>query len=271
MNGLENVTVALAATLSDRHGRCQPGLKRVAGTLRELFDVIAVNATTVTSSGLLDALREELGATVTLHPPGDRIGWARKESVLSARELGGQLVLYSDFDHMLRWAEAAPEEIRQALVTGGKHDLTVIGRSSAAFAASPARLRETERLVNHVYELITGRAWDLMFAVRVLSTTAVSLLADQCDETTLANDVVWPLLAEQHGLRLAYVAAGGLSYRTSQDFDTPADERDGDPLGWIDRLELAALHGAAMRPFAVAAERGARDAVSGLTDRPPTR
>ncbi|HET9061212.1 MAG TPA: hypothetical protein VFN61_14935 [Acidimicrobiales bacterium] len=126
--------------------------------------------------------------------------------------------------------------------------MVVVGRTEDAFSAMPERLRQTEELVNHVYKLATGRSWDLMFAIRVLSKEAAGVVAN-CDEPTLANDVVWPLLAEQQGLDVGYVPAAGLAYRVQADFDSAKDGRDNDASLWIERLEIAGRHASAMRPY----------------------
>jgi hypothetical protein len=66
---------------------------------------------------------------------------------------------------LTRWSWIAP---------GGssRSGSLVVGRSAAGFAASPERVHGTERLVNRVYTLMTGRDWDLMFAMRRLTASA---------------------------------------------------------------------------------------------------
>ncbi len=116
-------------------------------------------------------------------------------------------------------------------------------------SASPRRLLETERVVNHIYELMTGRDWDLMFALRLMSAAAARVVVDSSTEDTIANDVEWPLLAERGGFSLAYFAAEGLSYRTTQEFDAAADSGDGDAALWITRAEIAAQHARTLGRF----------------------
>lgn len=94
-----------------------------------------------------------------------------------------------------------------------------------------------------------GRRWDLMFAVRLMSRDAAELVVRQCQESTVANDVEWPLAAEKHGLEIGYFAADGLSYRTIHDFDRRADGHDHNPVEWIRRIEIAADHAATLRRF----------------------
>jgi len=139
--------------------------------------------------------------------------------------------------------------MRRVLASAPEAGMLVIGRSPGAMTHGPARLKETESVVNHVYALMTGRKWDLMFAVRRLSRGAAAEIVRSGRVDTIANDVEWPLLAERAGFSIAYAEADGLYYRTMAEFDAPADTQDGSALEWIRRLEFAALQATAMRPF----------------------
>lgn len=240
----------LAVALHDPEGRTVAGIDRLGDALRDCFPSVAVNATTETHPSVLDAVTSRLGAEVMTHPSDERfIGQVRRDVVELALTLGGEQVLYSDADHILRWLEARPDELR-AVLDERTADLVVVGRAAAAMEASPQRLRETEAVVNHIYSLMRpGRTWDLMFAVRLLTREAAAVVVASCREQTIANDVTWPLLVERHGLTVDYFAAEGLSYRTIHDFDRGPDEHDADPREWIRRVEIAAGHAAAMRPF----------------------
>jgi len=234
----------LAVTVHDPGGNFLPGLQRLAGPLTSTFAGIGALVTDDTAEPVARFLADTLGARVDRAASDvGAIGRHRRRSVeLAWAEEAPGLVLYSDVDHVLRWIEARPDEVDAALAAGAGTDLLVIGRSDAAMARSPRRLRETETIVNHVYELMTGRRWDLMFAIRCLSPAAARVVVEKGAEDTIANDVEWPLLVEEAGLDLAWFAADGLTYRVRQDFDAPADGRDHDPAEWIDRVELAAGH-----------------------------
>lgn len=239
----------MAVTVHDPAGRMLAGVERDLEALGGVFAGVAVAGTDATDGRIFDALGG-LSCVSSRHAAdGGRIGWARRESVRLAIDAGAPAVLYSDLDHVLRWVEADRGELELCLAAQPGTDLLVVGRSDAAFASSPARLQETERLVNHVYGLITGRTWDLMFAIRRLSGGAARAIVEQCSEDSLANDVTWPLLAEALGFSVGYFAADGLSYLTTSDFDEDRDRRDGDPASWIHRIEIAAGHARAMVRF----------------------
>jgi hypothetical protein len=240
----------LSVTVHDRAARMLPGIERNLAGLGEVFSGVAASGTEPTDQRIFETLAAGLPLVYRQHPPGpDRIGWARRESLELALEAGAETVLYSDLDHILRWIEADRAELEACLGAQPEVGVLVVGRTAAAFAGCPARLRETEKLVNHHYLLMTGRDWDLMFALRRFSAPAAAAIVAHCQEDTIANDVVWPLLAERLDVSLGYFAAEGLSYLTTADFDQDADRRDADPRGWIQRLEIAAGHARAMAEF----------------------
>jgi len=239
--------VALGATLHDPVGRTAGAIGRMAPQLMALFPTMALNISDVTRPEVVKAA-QALGARTMIHAANEaNIGRFRRDAVALAGD--GQHVLYADFDHLLRWVEFGLEDLRNVLVADPDSDFLVVGRSEDAFCAEPKRLRETEQLVNHTHALLTGDHWDLMFAIRRLSPRAVQLIVEHSQVDTLANDVEWPLLARQAGLRLGYVQSDALFYRTIEDFGADEDSGDGDPMQWIRRLEFAAMHAGAMREF----------------------
>lgn len=236
----------LAATMHDSGGTFLPLLQRTAAPLRALFAGFAVVATESTAPVSTEFLRDDLGAIIQHVPPNGNVGEHRRESLALALGDSPDRILYSDLDNILRWIDADRTELESAL-SPGKAEFTVIGRTERAMQACPARLRETENIVNHIYRLATGRSWDLMFAVRTMTPQAAEIVVNKCTENSIANDVEWPLMVERHGLSVGYREADGLSYRTGPDIDSAADNYDADPLKWIQRIEIANLHAQAFK------------------------
>jgi hypothetical protein len=247
---MQNTGVVLAATVHDTGGKLVPAIARSCHLLRSIFPAIALNISDATHQDVVGSLQSLLGAVTMIHAQGEAvIGRARRDAVALALGLSGISVLYSDFDHVVRWVEKDAEEVRRVLAGAPEADALVVGRSPGAMAREPARLRETERLVNHVYALVTGRQWDLLFAIRRLSRSAAEEIVRSSRVDTIASDVEWPLLAERAGFSVGYTEADSLYYRTMAEFDAPMDTQDGSALEWIRRLECAALQATAMRPF----------------------
>jgi hypothetical protein len=221
------------------------GLRRSAPTLRTLFGGFGVAATEQTSEDVVSFLVEDLGTSITRRPADGKIGKHRRAAVELAQDLAPRAILYSDLDHVLRWIIADIDELASFL-RDDHADLMVVGRSVEAMAACPARLRDTEAIVNHIYELVTGRKWDLMFATRLMSPAAAQVVVGEGREDSIANDVEWPLIVENAGLGVGYRAMNGLSYRIAQEFDAAADVHDADPIAWIERVRIAHLHAQAI-------------------------
>ena len=250
MAGASGSATICAGLIHDPEGRLVEPIARGATGLRALFAGFALSLTEATDGRVAAALETHLGASVLRHPTGEAIiGQARRGAVVAALRLAGEAVLYSDFDHLVRWAARDAAEIAHLLADRPALDLLVIGRSPAAFAAEPRRLQETERVVNHIYTLMTGREWDLLFAVRRFSRRGAEAIMAASRIETLANDVEWPLLADRLGLIIGYAAADGLYYRTMEDFAAPADRHDDSPHEWIRRIGFAMDEAAVLRSF----------------------
>jgi hypothetical protein len=243
----------LAVTCHDPIGAFEAGV-RAADALWPMFDAVVANATDETHSRTVDALEvESPGVVVSRHRAGSiGIGTARRDAVAQAIVTGCTHVLYSDLDHMLRWVASDADELLGAASPGVGSDCRVIGRSPSAFALEPARLRATESLVNEAARLATGTLesdWDFMMAVRLLTRDAAQELVANCGEESIGNDVAWPLHLHRAGMRLEFRAVEGLAYRHRDDFGATRDDRDRDPREWVRRIEIAAKHAAAMRPY----------------------
>lgn len=249
--------VCLAVTCHDPAGSFVPGIEESGPAVAKVFDSVAVNATEETSDSTLSALRTAYPSLLEqTHGAGTiGIGVARKDALALALETDATHIAYSDVDHVLRWASSAADELIEAMTPKADVDLTIIGRSQKVFAREPERLKATEGVVNHTVSLLLGRdvvasdPWDFMIAMRLMTRSCAELIVQQSTEESIANDVAWPLLAHQHGMRLGYVAVNGLAYRFRDDYDATRDARDNEPSEWIRRLEIAGQHASAMRPF----------------------
>lgn len=244
------MSIAFATIIHDTEGKLVEPIRTAAPRLRRMFSGFAASLTEATDLRVATALTESLGARIDWHPTGEAIiGLARRSAVALALEGDAERVLYSDMDHVLRWIDADPGEMNEMLSTQPEAQLLIIGRTAEAMAAVPQRLRDTESPVNRAYELLTGRAADLLFAVRRIDRAAASDIVAHSRVDSIANDVEWPLLAERRGHRVGYAAAHGLQYRTIDEYGAAADSHDHDPLQWIRRIEMAGDMARVMRPY----------------------
>lgn len=244
--------VCLAVTCHDPLGRFAPGVAAVASVLPRVFDALAVAVTSETHPATLAALEALPVPTLFAeHGAGTiGIGTARRDALALALRSSRDRIFYSDLDHVLRWLATSPGEVEACLSERG-HDLVVVGRSPAAMAAAPERLRATEELVNRVFALAIGleARWDLMIAMRLLTRQTARLIVAETRETSIANDVAWPLLVRARGGTLGYAEADGIRFLARDDFGQDADRRDHDPREWHQRLVTAATHVAAIAEY----------------------
>lgn len=245
---MPSIETALASAVHDPGGNLLAAVERLSAPLTDTFSHIALNISDASAPALVEAVRSVLGAKVVIHPANEAtIGKARRDAIRLVQDC--PTVFFCDFDHLLRWIEHGGANLADVLRDRPDLDFLVVGRSARAFSAEPRRLQETERLVNHIYTLMTGQSWDLMFAVRRMSSRAANAIVTLSMVDTLANDVEWPLLASQAGLSVGYAESDALFYRTIEEFGAPADTGDDDPLQWIRRTAFAAEHARIMRRF----------------------
>lgn len=237
------MTVALATVAHDPRERLVGKLESLLPALCDTFDAIGIMASVSATKRTVDLFCAH-GAAVdreTIPDGTDTIGRRRRGCLEVALRTGTTHVVYSDIDHVLRWLEREPDDLRDALASLPAADFTVFGRPPEVFSHAPAPLRETERLCNDFYERLTGRQWDLFIAARGMSSEAARLIVDECDEDTIATDVAWPLFVEERGYRLAYrempVPYENHSWYASGISEREAMERE--PAQWALRFHLA--------------------------------
>jgi hypothetical protein len=169
-------------------------------------------------------------------------------------------ILYCDFDRILHWMEFHPQELIDVAQQITAHDFTILGRTPRAFATHPRIQRDTEAIINHVFERISDRAWDTGAGARGLSRRAAETISAHCHDDQISNDVTWPLcLQALGGFTLGYIETEGLEFETPDRFPAEvaqaggvvewSEQLDDDPQHWAARLELARIEVEALIPF----------------------
>ncbi len=244
-------TTTVCFTIADRKGFL---IQKVADFLPQILSLFNGAAALVTSQTHQEvvSILDGLGVTMAREPSNvNHIGRHRRISLETGLKTSDSThFLYIDIDHLLRWFENDVTELGKVIENLGSAELTVIGRSREAFDALPKRLVATESIINHIFALATGVNWDLLMAARGMSRHAAQLIIEFSNVDHIGNDLEWPLLCRSRGLNLAYVAANGLTYKTGKDYALDKnDDKDSDPEAWAIRVEIAALHVSAMRPY----------------------
>jgi len=256
--------VALASTQHDPEGRLNEQIRRALPALGATFQHMAVQATCATQPGAIELLRSA-GALVRQETTAEfnglaRLGGTRRAALELALSTGAEHVLFCDFDRALHWAEFHPAELAQVAALIGQYDFTVLGRSERAFASHPRTQRDTEAIINRVFALTGGHAWDVTAAARGISRAAAGALLAGCPDQSIGTDVSWPLfLLRAGGFSLGYVATEGLEFETADRYaDQIAaaggrarwiEQIDADPQQWALRVELAQIEVVAALPY----------------------
>lgn len=250
------MAVSLVTTHHDPRGRIYDQMARMLPRLRELYTPLAVIITASTEPRTRELLRQNgahIGESDRAREDALRyVGLHRRQALELALNTDPAVthIHLCDFDRVLHWVEFHPDELRMILARLSAHDFTVLGRTPRAFASHPRVQRDTEAIINHAFNLASGKAWDVSAASRGLSRRAAEAIVASCHDDTIGNDCSWPLYLQRlNGLTLSYMEAEGLEFET---LDRHADEVtalgsreawieriESDPQQWAHRLELA--------------------------------
>ncbi len=255
--------VALALIHYDPRGALFDQTVRVLPRLQQVFADIAIFANAATAPRSIGYLRDQ-GVRIVAEATQtglNHLGEVRREAVHLALQGPCPFILYCDFDRILHWMEFHPQELIDVAQQITAHDFTILGRTPRAYATHPRIQRDTEAIINHVFERITDRAWDTGAGARGLARRAAEAVSAQCHDDQISNDVTWPLCLERMGgFTLGYIETEGLEFETPDRFPAEvaqaggvaqwSEQLDDDPQHWATRLELARIEVAAMLPFA---------------------
>ncbi len=252
--------VGLAATHHDPDDAMLPQALRVLPLLHDLYAQMLVLVSPETGQRTVDMLAEHGLRVERQAEPADidTLGLTRLDTIRRASSGGAAHLQLCDWDRLIHWAEAYPDELREVVEAIPRHDLLILGRTARAFATHPRVQRDTEALINHAFGLAFGQPLDVTAASRGLSRRAwAALLALPQPEPSSGNDCAWPLyLARTPDLVIGYAATEGLEWETPDRYgddiaragglDAWIANYDADPQRWEFRLRLALLEVAAV-------------------------
>jgi len=256
--------VALAVTYHDPQGHLGQQIVRTLPTLTNIFGGLTVRASHIANKRSL-ALFVSAGALVQVQSleqaaEGPKLGMARRAAVALALQLNCPFVFYCDCDRILHWADWYPEELARVAACVADYDFTMLGRTNRAFDSHPHIQRDTEAIVNHVFQVVSGHAWDVVAGARGLSRRAAEAILAGCSDEQVSTDVSWPLfLKRAGGFSLGYIPAEGLEFETADRYGDDVArvggqaqwlaQLDADPRQWAHRLDLARLEIEGMVPY----------------------
>ncbi len=133
-----------------------------------------------------------------------------------------------DFDSALHWARHRPDELDRVNATIARHDFLLLGRTARAMASLPDAQRETERLINVLFDRTTGglapwrltddddTTFDICTGAWGFSQHGVAALLARAHVTDIGFHAEWPLIMREiPDLRCGYLPCEGLEYETA--------------------------------------------------------
>jgi hypothetical protein len=244
-----NADVALASTLHDPTAADLPALRAALPGLARCYARMVIYATEETPERVLAPLRAA-GAAVSCHPGAyGGIGGRRLGAVREAATYAPAVHL-CDFDRLLHWHHAYPDELTAVLARIPQSDLLLLGRTERAWATHPAQQRETEQLANRVVSRFFGADVDICSGSRGLSRRAIDYLAAHSRERSVGADAEWPVLLLRAGtFQWEHILTEGLEFETADRYQDEVARagslaawnaaRDRDAAGWTFRVRLA--------------------------------
>lgn len=256
--------VTLAVIYHDPQGQLYQQIVRTLPTLTNIFGGLTVRASHTADKRSV-ALFASAGAVVQIQSleqaaEGPKLGLARRTAVALALQLNYPFVFYCDCDRILHWADWYPEELARVAARVVDYDFTMLGRTNRAFDSHPRIQRDTEAIVNHVFQVVSGHAWDVVAGARGISRRAAEAILAGCSDEQVSTDVSWPLfLKRAGGFSLGYIPAEGLEFETADRYGDDVArvggqaqwlaQLDADPRQWAHRLDLARLEIEGMVPY----------------------
>lgn len=149
------------------------------------LNVPVINANTSNSEGRLIALKT---------------AYSRSQS---------DLFFYIDFDRLIYWQTVYPGELRQ-VVKSLTDELTVIGRTKAAFESHPKLQQLTEKSANLIFSQWYGKDVDILTGCRVIPRKITKQIIQQSLSKNMAYmDAEWLMIANKP---FRYFEVNGLGY-----------------------------------------------------------
>ncbi|HRW08398.1 MAG TPA: hypothetical protein P5121_25015 [Caldilineaceae bacterium] len=235
--------VTLAGTWSPRGEMAR--LQRLHSQLQQRYTAIVLSVPDTTGAAERKFLQEQPATTMVVTP---RRGWGRYLALEEAMKQEADHIHYCDFDRLLHWVETDPVEWQQTLQRIPQHEFLIIGRTERALQSHPQSLAQTERIINDVASSLLAQPVDVGGGSRGFSRVAAQIVLTR---TTPGGwgDLQWPILVNQAGLAVSYLAVDGLAWESADRYReqaATADQQaraaltyDHDVTHWARRVQIA--------------------------------
>jgi hypothetical protein len=131
-----------------------------------------------------------------------------------------QNIFFIDFDRLLHWIHAYPDEITVILQKEFNLDFLLIGRTPRAFETHPSTQKDTESMVNEIGSKILGfpTRKDLISTCSIFTKELGERILEFDNITTAGFYGTWPILLWTLASKKQYVEMEGLEWETPDRF-----------------------------------------------------
>lgn len=193
--------ICLISTLHDPGGKLKVDFRKIC----HLFDNVLIKATPQT------ALHKSVEPYVIIKDSDAAIGrlFVLSEAI---KKTDCDLFFYLDFDRVLYWNTVYPGEFVQ-VVHSLTDELTVIGRTKAAFETHPKLQQLTEEACNLIFSHWYGKQVDILTGCRSIPRRIAEKIVTGSNPKNIAySDAEWLMIANEP---FRYLEVNGLGYEHS--------------------------------------------------------
>lgn len=205
--------VILASTLHEPENRLSELIVRHNKFLEEAFQYSIVVVSPKTHQRVVKLLGE---LDFKVFEGSVKVSETYKAALRRALEEEPSRLLYCDFDRMLHWVNAYPDELTKVNKLLSDHDLLILGRTDRAFRTHPKTQTETESIANQIASKILGfeQIRDVISACWGLSTSLANSLLHIPSENKYGFYCEWPIVAWRLAKNPGYIEVDGLEWET---------------------------------------------------------
>lgn len=243
-------SIILCSTYHDPEFRLKSQLISALPKIKSIFSKLTVCCTPVTPEEVSNFLTQE-DFKVVLGPrmvQVDNYKEAVKLALDNVVSPENEKIFYVDFDRLIHWINAYPNELTNTLRENSDVDYLHIGRTKRAFNSHPLTQKETEIMVNEIGSKILGFSETKDFiSVSFLFTKDLGEKILKIKNSTKTGFYgIWPIIFWSSTIRKRYVENEGLEWETPDQFSTEISsigyeewlKRFQTPNEWNKRVQL---------------------------------
>ncbi|MFX1393958.1 MAG: hypothetical protein ACFFAH_10325 [Promethearchaeota archaeon] len=238
---INSTNFLLCSTLHDPEFRLKNLLNNVVSKINKSFLKTVICLTPNTPNEAYKFLSRN-GFEVIFEPSMRNVDTYRKaikETLNKMENPQIEKIFYIDFDRLIHWIDAYPNEFIDLINKSVNVDYLHIGRTSRAFETHPLTQQKTEFIVNEIGSKVLGfsKTIDIISVCFIFTKELGEKLMEVKNETATGFYCTWPLLFWNWATKKQYIEVEGLEWETPDRFKAEIAD-----LGYKDWLEQFQSH-----------------------------